>query len=123
MPFPEVDKDHCFECGKLGVRFGSLFPLEPVYGELGIVNTGAGSVGVRMGDRSHISPRKFNIDFNVCSPCYAEQRRRRYPEEELPVKLSYLDKLWTLQGEFQQNQELENARAVIARHEAAQEEA
>ena len=119
MPNPLADKNTCYECGGTPVRYGSLYPLEPVYDSgPGIVNNGAGSAHVSMGPRTiEPPPVKFNCDFNVCSPCYIDQHKRRYPGMDVPVKINYLEKLHALQDQFQEDVELENARAVVSRHE------
>ena len=119
MPFPFADKNTCYECGGTPVRFGSLYPIAPLYGAgSGIVNVGAGNAHVNVGPRPvEPPPVKFNCDYSVCSPCYIEQHKRRYPDMEVPIKLNYLEKLHALQDQFQVDIELEHARAVIARHE------
>lgn len=112
MSHPEVDSNHCYECKSPEVMFGSLYPLEPIY------NAGMGMVNnPENPNAGNILPVRFNIDYNVCGKCYKKQHRRRYPDEPVPTKIDYLLKLKKLNSQWKEDQELENARALIARHD------
>jgi hypothetical protein len=77
MPFPKVNKNHCYECQSPDVRYASLYPLEPIQGiGSGKINKGEG--------HEDLLPMKTNIDFNVCAPCAIKQFERRYPGQGVP---------------------------------------
>lgn len=113
---PEMDRNHCCECTSPEIRYGSLYPLEPIYDQGdGKVNNPSNT------NAANIPSMKFNIDYNVCSKCYVKQFRLRYPQEVVPIKLGHLRKLENLNKQFQVDQELEHAQAVIARRERQEE--
>ena len=110
MANPTVDRSHCYECGKEGVAYGSLYPLEPVLGAgVGLVNRGEG--------HEHFPPMRFNADFNVCGPCYLEQRHRRYPEEPEPMRVHMDMEIAGVRAKYQAAQELAWAYQIIAKHQ------
>lgn len=77
MADPNVDRQHCYECGDDDVVFASLYPLESVLGKGGTMMPDG------EGNRRHDS-LKFSVDFNVCAECYYDQWQRRYSNEAVP---------------------------------------
>jgi len=107
MSHPEVGRNHCFECGKAGVKYGSLFPLEGIE-----VPESTPSLIVD-DEENQITNMRFNVDFNVCPDCYIEQFQRRYPGEEVPYQV-YRDKeLDAIQDTYKQKDLIAAAKAIL----------
>lgn len=109
MPFPLVDRQHCYECGEEGVKYNSIYPLEPIFGVgPGMINRGEGHEG--------FEPMKCNGDFNVCAPCYIDQWGRMWPNEPVPAKLLMNIKIDAIQEEYRIANEIEMAEQIIAKY-------
>ena len=95
MAHPEVDRNHCYECGGDEVEYASLYPLGPI--------SGFGSSRFVTADTDEFKPNsmKFNVDYNVCADCYIEQRQRRYPDDPVPAKVFYRKELKALKMKYQ----------------------
>ena len=95
MAYPEVDRNHCYECGGDEVEYASLYPLGPISG------FGSSHYVCTDDDVSKHAPLKFNVDYNVCADCYIKQRRERYPDDPIPLKVFYRKELKVLQRKYQ----------------------
>lgn len=124
MSNPDVDRYHCYECGSPEVAYASLFPRQPILvgdsvdakGETIYLANGMPHPGSQ-----RLPGTKSNWDYNVCTPCYLKQRKEVYPEDDFTlgeIKLRMNAEIRRLKAEYQEAQQVEWAKAILARQQA-----
>ena len=132
MPHPDVDRNHCYECGKEDVAHASLYPLEAIVvgaasGDAALYpgeNRSDGAKGsIVLTENGQVHPEsqrlpgtKTSWDYNVCTSCYLEQRKRRYPDDDFTLgtlKLQMMDTIRRLRREYQKVAQIEAAKKLL----------
>ena len=132
MAHTEVDRNHCYECGGNDVAHASLYPLEAI-----VVGAASGDAALHPGENrsdgakgsivltenGQVHPEsqrlpgtKTSWDYNVCTPCYLEQRKQRYPGDDFrlgAMKLQMMEKVRRLKDEYLKAARIEAAKKLL----------